>query len=81
MEQALEMFFNQIEICKTFIPETIDYSQWKALRDADKVLLVKQALNAVIKYDEDANNFMKAEKTLSGLLSIVKVKHLFKIMW
>lgn len=72
IEQALELFLNQIDICKTFIPETIDYSQWRALRDAEKVLLVKQAVNAIIKYDEDSNNFMKAEKTLSGLLSIVK---------
>ncbi|SDH29576.1 type I restriction endonuclease subunit R [Winogradskyella thalassocola] len=72
MEQALEMFFNQVEICKAFIPASIDYSDWKRLRDADKVLLVKAALNHVIKYDEDANNYMKAEKTLSSLLSIVK---------
>jgi type I restriction enzyme R subunit len=54
------------------LPDTVDYSEWKRLRDADKVLLVKQGLNAVIKYDEEAENFMKAEKTLSSLLSIVK---------
>ncbi|MGE5944444.1 MAG: type I restriction endonuclease subunit R [Flavobacteriales bacterium] len=72
IEQALELFFNQIDICKTFIPEAIDYHHWKVLRDAEKVLIVKQAVNAIIKYDEDANSFMKAEKTLSGLLSIVK---------
>ncbi|TVZ46152.1 type I restriction endonuclease subunit R [Olleya sp. Hel_I_94] len=72
IEQALELFFNQVEICKAFIPQSIDYSDWKRLRDADKVLLVKSALNHVIKYDEDANNYMKAEKTLSSLLSIVK---------
>lgn len=72
MEQALELFFNQVEYCKTMIPDTIDYSNWKALRDADKVLLVKKGVNHLIKYDEDANNFMKAEKKLSGLLSIVK---------
>lgn len=72
MEQALELFFNQVELCKAYIPSSIDYSDWKRLRDADKVLLVKAALNHVIKYDEDANNYMKAEKTLSSLLSIVK---------
>jgi len=72
MEQAFEMFFNQVEYCKTMIPDTIDYSNWKALREADKIHLVKSGLNYVIKYDEDANNFMKAEKKLSGLLSIVK---------
>jgi type I restriction enzyme R subunit len=72
IEQALELFFNQVEICKAFIPASIDYSEWKRLRDADKVLLVKRAVNHVIKYDEDANNYMKAEKSLSSLLSIVK---------
>ncbi|MCX7550277.1 type I restriction endonuclease subunit R [Xanthomarina sp. F2636L] len=72
MEQALELFFNQIEICKTFLPENIDYSQWKVLRDADKVLLVKQAINFVIKDDEASNSLMLEEKKLSGLLSIVK---------
>src|SRR5690606_29222335 len=71
-EQALELFFNQIEKCKTFIPADIDYTKWKALRDADKVLLVKKAVNAVIKYDEDSEDFMIAEKSLTGLLSIVK---------
>jgi type I restriction enzyme R subunit len=72
MEQALEMFFNQVAICKGFMPETIDYSEWKRFRESDKVLIVKQAVNHVIKYDEVANNYMKAEKTLSSLLSIVK---------
>nr|WP_241910398.1 type I restriction enzyme endonuclease domain-containing protein [Tamlana carrageenivorans] len=72
MEQALELFFNQIEICKSFIPENIEYYEWKRLRDADKVLLVKRAVNHIIKYDEEANDFMLGEKKLSGLLSIVK---------
>jgi len=36
------------------------------------MLLVKAALNHIIKDDEAAMDFMKAEKTMSGLLSIVK---------
>lgn len=72
MEQALNMFFNQVEACKNMLPETIDYSQWKALRESDKMLLVKQALNALLKYDEVADQFMMEEKKLTGLLSIVK---------
>ncbi|WP_417861374.1 type I restriction endonuclease subunit R [Winogradskyella sediminis] len=72
IEQALELFFNQIEKCKTFIPADINYTKWKALRDADKVLLVKKAVNSVIKYDEESEDFMIAEKSLTGLLSIVK---------
>lgn len=72
MEQALELFFNQIEKCKAFIPQDIDYSHWKALRDGDKLLLVKRAINVIIKSDEDSEDFMKAEKSLTSLLSIVK---------
>jgi type I restriction enzyme R subunit len=72
MEQALELFFNQVEICKAMLPNTIDYADWRQLREADKTLLVHKGVNHVIKFDEDANNFMKEEKKLSGLLSIVK---------
>jgi type I restriction enzyme R subunit len=72
MEQAMNMFFNQVEACKNMLPETTDYSQWKALRESDKMLLVKQALNALLKYDEVAERFMVEEKKLTGLLSIVK---------
>src|SRR5690606_31842964 len=75
IEQALGLFFNQIETFKTFIPDNITHSDWKRLRDADKVLLVKLAVNAVIKYDEDSNNFMLAEKKLSGLLFIRSEEH------
>ncbi|APY06920.1 type I restriction-modification system endonuclease [Winogradskyella sp. J14-2] len=72
MEQALELFFNQVEVCKAMLPETVDYSNWKALREADKVLLVKNAVNHLVKDEDEAKGFMKEEKKLSGLLSIVK---------
>ncbi|WP_232505638.1 type I restriction enzyme endonuclease domain-containing protein [Flavobacterium crassostreae] len=72
MHQALEMFYNQVEICKSLLPEKSDYSNWKGLRDSDKVLLIRKALNGIIKYDEAANQFMLEEKKLKGLLSIVK---------
>jgi type I restriction enzyme R subunit len=72
IRQALEMFYNQVEICKSLLPENIDYGNWKGLRDSDKILLIKKALNAIIKYDEVANEFMLEEKKLTGLLSIVK---------
>ncbi len=72
IEQALELFFDQIQTCLTYLPEDVAYHNWKGLREADKVLLVKAALNYIIKDDEVSMNFMKAEKTMSGLLSIVK---------
>ncbi len=73
--QALELFYNQIEVCKSLFNEPIDYSHWKGLRDGDKILLVKKALNSIIKHDEPANQFMLEEKKLTGLLSIVKSQH------
>ena len=72
MEQALNMFINQVAICKSMLPETIDYSDWKGLRESDKMLLVRKGLNDILKYDEIANQFMLEEKKLTGLLSIVK---------
>jgi type I restriction enzyme, R subunit len=72
IRQALELFYSQIDICKSLFPEPIDYSHWKGLRDGDKILLIKKALNSIIKYDEPANQFMLEEKKLTGLLSIVK---------
>lgn len=72
MTQALNMFYSQVDVCKLLLPEAIDYSNWKGLRDGDKVLLVSNALNKIIKYDEPSNQFMLEEKKLTGLLSIVK---------
>lgn len=72
IKQALELFYNQIIVCKSLLPIGIDYANWKGLRDSDKILLIKKALNAIIKYDETANQFMLEEKKLTGLLSIVK---------
>jgi type I restriction enzyme R subunit len=72
MRQALEMFYNQVIICKSLLGENIDYSHWKGLRDNDKMLLVRSALSRIIKFDEVANQYMLEEKKLTGLLSIVK---------
>ncbi|EAR16647.1 type I restriction endonuclease subunit R [Robiginitalea biformata] len=72
MKQALELFNDQIEACLQYIPGDIDYSPWKRLREGDKLLLVKTAVNAIVPSDEDSQNFMLGEKKLSGLLSIVK---------
>jgi len=72
IQQALEMFYNQVAICQNLLPEGTEYENWKGLRDSDKILLVKKALNSIIKNDETSNQFMLEEKKLTGLLSIVK---------
>jgi type I restriction enzyme R subunit len=72
IEQALEMFYNQIEKCKTHLPTEIDYSRWKALTSGDKMMLINKGANAILKTDQLADEFMKDEKKLTGLVSIVK---------
>ena len=72
MEQALEMFYDQLELCKLHLPEDIDYSKWRGLTDGDKFLLINTGLNAILKTDALAEAFMKDERKLTGLLSIVK---------
>lgn len=72
IEQALEMFYNQIEKCKTHLPIDIEYSRWKALTSGDKMMLINRGANAILKTDQLADEFMKDEKKLTGLVSIVK---------
>lgn len=72
IEQALEIFYDQIEKCKTHLPTTLDYSRWKALTSGDKMMLINSGANAILKTDQLADEFMKDEKKLTGLVSIVK---------
>lgn len=72
IEQALEMFYNQVERCKAHLPTDIDYSGWKAMSTGDKMMLINKGMCAVLKSDALADEFMKDEKRLTGLVSIVK---------
>jgi type I restriction enzyme R subunit len=72
IDQALEMFFDQVERCKLHIPADIDYSRWKALTSGDKMMLINRGANAILSSDQLAEEFMKDEKKLTGLVSIVK---------
>lgn len=72
IEQALEVFHEQVEVCKGYLSADIDYSNWKALSNGDKMLLVKQGTNHIIKNDERSLDFLKEEKKMTGLVSIVK---------
>lgn len=72
IEQALEMFYSQLDKCKGQLPQNIDYSRWKALTAGDKMMLINNGANAILKTDQLADEFMKDEKRLTGLVSIVK---------
>ncbi|MBK7128676.1 MAG: HsdR family type I site-specific deoxyribonuclease [Crocinitomicaceae bacterium] len=72
IEKALEMFIDQVGKCKSHLPAEIDYSKWRALTSGDKMMLINQGTNAILKTDQLADQFMKDEKVLTGLVSIVK---------
>ena len=72
IDQALEMFYNQVDTCKAFFSDAIDYSDWKVLGDGDKMKLVKEGSNEIVANDEKASSFMTEEKKLTGLVAIVK---------
>ncbi|MEZ4939014.1 MAG: type I restriction endonuclease subunit R, partial [Crocinitomicaceae bacterium] len=72
IQQALEMFYDQVRVCKDFLPPTLNYSDWRVLGDGDKMKLVKQACNELVKLDDVAKSFMTEEKKLTGLVAIVK---------
>jgi type I restriction enzyme, R subunit len=72
IEQALEMFYAQIERCKSYFPEEIDYSRWRSLKTSEKMMLINQGASHLVKSDEVSNQFMKEEIKLTGLVSIVK---------
>ena len=62
----------QVGLTLSYLPPEIDYSRWKALSSGDKFMLISKAVNFVVKSDEQAEQFMLAEKAMSGLVSIVK---------
>lgn len=72
IQQALEMFYAQLETCKAFFNDDIDYSGWRSMGEGDKLLLVKKGTNHIIKEDSLASDFMTEEKKLTGLVAIVK---------
>ena len=72
IDQALKMFYNQIKKCKAHLPEEINYQRWKALTTGDKMMLINQGANAILKTDQLAEEFMLDERKLTGLVSIVK---------
>lgn len=72
IDKALEMFFEQVEKCKSHLPNSVDYSLWRTLTTGDKMMLVNEGCSEILKDDSLAEQFMKDEKILTGLLSIVK---------
>jgi type I restriction enzyme, R subunit len=72
IEQALEMFYDQVERCKIHLPPDIDCSRWRVSKAGDKMMLINRGTNAVLATDERAEDFMREEKKLTGLVSIVK---------
>ncbi|MFU8844734.1 MAG: type I restriction endonuclease subunit R [Bacteroidales bacterium] len=72
IDETFEVCLNQVQLTKSYLPDDLVYSGWKGLTSGDKLMLISKEVNHIVRNDEQANQFMLAEKTLSGLVSIVK---------
>lgn len=72
IEETFEICREQVQLTTSYLPPDIDYSRWKAISSGEKLMLVSKAVNFIVKNDERAEQFMLAEKVVSGLISIVK---------
>ena len=71
IDETFEMCKEQVSLVKSFMPDDMDYSNWKGLSNGDKLLLVSDAVCFIVKDDKQCEQFMLVEKTMSGLVSIV----------
>jgi type I restriction enzyme, R subunit len=72
IDEAMEELHGLLEETKTFIPEEVDYSKWKALTEGQKFLLVQESLGYIVAQDDRAEQFMILEKKITALSAIVK---------
>ncbi|MHC1707342.1 MAG: type I restriction endonuclease subunit R [Bacteroidales bacterium] len=71
-DEAFEELLSIISDLKTFLPEGFEYSDWRSLSTANKILLVSASLNHIIKEDQLSQDFMLAEKKMTALTTLVK---------
>jgi type I restriction enzyme R subunit len=71
-DEAFELFVSAIEEAKQYIPEFINYHNWKHQTSGDKFLIAQTSVDYIIKNEENTNSFLEAEKKISSLVPIVK---------
>jgi len=55
-----------------YLPGGSDYSNWKAMDNRQKLLLISAALNHIVKDDQLSQGFQLAEKRMSALVPLIK---------
>ncbi len=69
--EAFEEMLSTLEELEGYMPKGHDHSNWTGLDRGDKILLVSNALNHIVKDDELSQHFMLAEKRMTALLTII----------
>ena len=69
--EAFEEMLSTLEELQEYMPKGHDHSNWKGLDRGDKILLISNALNHIVKDDELSQHFMLAEKRMTALLTII----------
>lgn len=72
IEEAFALIQEVIADIKRQFPVDLIYSQWRSMREGDKLKLVSRAVNHIVKEDEPCKLFILNEKKLSALAPIVK---------
>lgn len=72
VDLAFDELLAVINELKSLLPTDFDYSKWRTLSNGDKLLLVSQAINFLVKDDKKCEDFLLGEKKLSALTTIIK---------
>ena len=75
IEEAFELTREVIEAIKEQFPPDTDYSNWRRIKEGERLKMVSNSVNHIVKDDETCREFILNEKKLSALAPIVKMHH------
>lgn len=72
IEEAFALTREVLDDIRKQFPAELNYSQWRGMKEGDKLKLVSRAVNFIVKDDDPCKLFVLNEKKLSALAPIVK---------
>lgn len=71
-DEVFEDMLIHIKQMKSQLPENLDYSQWRILKDKDKMPLVARSVAHILRNDETSKAFLLDLKRLNAYFTLVK---------
>ncbi|SIT78344.1 type I restriction endonuclease subunit R [Pontibacter indicus] len=72
IEEAFSLSSDMIMLLREQMPKGFSYNSWPAIAEKERFKLISQALNHIVKDDDECKTFMLNEKKLTSLAPIVK---------